>query len=278
MAQAMKVTPTATATTMHTGTSCTATTMTMAMTTMTMTIFTIMTIPTNMSIDNTAVMQLLQFTDSAFPVGTFSFSNGLETAAYEKIVTDKSTLHDFARSQAWQAAFTDGIAALYAHRAFLNEDIEEILRSDRELMLSKMNEEARIMLTRMGKKLAELGVRLYPEDTAIKTWLDKINAGETPGMYPVAQGMMFAKAGLTEKELFYSHQYGVINMVLSAALRCVRVSHYDTQELLFDLSGETETLYERVKDMRLDEMNAFFPELDILASLHEKGTQRMFMS
>lgn len=224
------------------------------------------------------VMQLLQFTDSAFPVGTFSFSNGLETAAFEKIVTGKDTLREFARSQAWQAAFTDGIAALHAYRAAKEDDSEAIVKSDRELMLSKMNEEARTMLTRMGKKLAELGVRLYPDDKTISTWLEKINASETPGMYPVAQGIMFAKAGLGEEDLFFSHQYGVINMVLSAALRCVRVSHYDTQEILFELSAETDRLYGMVKDMRLDEMNAFFPELDILASLHEKGNQRMFMS
>ena len=226
----------------------------------------------------TAMMQLLQFTDSAFPVGTFSFSNGLETAAFENIVRDKETLKEFARSQAWQAAFTDGIAALHAFRAANEGDAEAVALSDSELMLSKMNDEARTMLTRMGKKLAELGVRLYPEDELIKGWLEKINSGETPGMYPVAQGLMFAKAGLTEEDLFFSHQYGVINMVLSAALRCVRVSHYDTQEILFELSGETERLYEMVKDMRLNEMNAFFPELDILASLHEKGNQRMFMS
>ena len=226
----------------------------------------------------TAVMQLLQFTDSAFPVGTFSFSNGLETAAYEHLVNGKETLRDFARSQAWQAAFTDGIAALHAFRAASEGDEEGVLKSDRELMLSKMNDEARTMLTRMGKKLGELGTRLYREDGLIKGWLEKVNSGETPGMYPVAQGIMFAKAGLTEQDLFFSHQYGVVNMVLSAALRCVRVSHYDTQEVLFELSGETERLYGLVKDMRLDEMNAFFPELDILASLHEKGTQRMFMS
>lgn len=249
-------------------------TMTMNTTTTTTTNTTTMTDTRNA----TAVMQLLQFTDSAFPVGTFSFSNGLETAAYEKMVTGKDTLREFGRSQAWQAAFTDGIAALHAFRAFNAADREAILESDSELMLSKMNDEARTMLCRMGKKLAELGVRLYPEDDVLKEWLADINAGKTPGMYPVAQGIMFAKAGLDEKELFFSHQYGVINMVLSAALRCVRLSHYDTQEILFELSGETEKLYEMVKDMRLDEMNAFFPELDVLASLHEKGTQRMFMS
>lgn len=224
------------------------------------------------------VMQLLQFTDSAFPVGTFSFSNGLETATFERIVTDASTLKEFTRSQAWQAAFTDGIAALHAYRAFLEGDEDGIRKADSELMLSKMNDEARLMLTRMGRKLAELGVRLFPADETISSWLSDIKEGKTPGMYPVAQGIVFAKAGISEIDLFSSHQYGVINMVLSAALRCSRVSHYDTQEILFSLSDETPSLYEMVKDMTLGEMNAFFPELDILASLHEKGTQRMFMS
>ena len=67
-------------------------------------------------------------------------------------------------------------------------------------------------------------------------------------------------------------------MVLSAALRCVKVSHYDTQKILFDLSDRVEGLYDEASQMELKDMNAFFPELDILASLHEKGAMRMFMN
>ena len=32
------------------------------------------------------------------------------------------------------------------------------------------------------------------------------------------------------------------------------------------------------KDMDFEDMNCFVPEMDILASLHEKGSMRMFMS
>ena len=225
----------------------------------------------------TEIMRLLQFTDSTFPVGTFSFSNGLETAGFENIVTDKETLHAFAKSQAVQAAFTDGIAALAAHRAFLSGDYDKIVEADKTLILCKMNDEARQMLKRMGKKLGELAVRLFESEIA-KKWLEDIKNDQTPGTYPVAQGIAFAAAGISEEDLFSSHQYGVVNMVLSAALRCVRVSHYDTQEILYSMSSEVKDLYERVKVMGVNEMNAFFPELDILASLHEKGNMRMFMN
>lgn len=223
------------------------------------------------------IMHLLQFTDSTFPVGTFSFSNGLETAGFEGMVHDAATLEAFTQNQAIQAAFTDGVAAIHAYRAYEKSDFTAVCKADAELLACKMNAEARLMLQRMGKKLAELAVRLF-ESPLIGRWLSEIKAARTPGTYPVGQGMAFAAAGISEKDLFCSHQYGVISMVLSAALRSVRVSHYDTQKILFDLSAHTEQLYMQAASMSLDDMHAFFPELDIIASLHEKGNMRMFMN
>ncbi|MDE6057785.1 MAG: urease accessory protein UreF [Muribaculaceae bacterium] len=221
---------------------------------------------------------LLQMTDSTFPVGTFSFSNGLETASHMGIVHDADSLEQYTRSVARQGAFSDGVAALIAYRATLAGSLEKVELIDSQLMLFKMNDEARMMLQRMGKKLAELGVKLFPDCDIMAHWLADIKEGKTPGTYPIAQGISFAAAGLSEEDLFASHQYGVINMVLSAALRCVRVSHYDTQLILQRLCAESDALFEEARDMTFDDMNSFVPEMDIFASLHEKGNMRMFMN
>lgn len=224
-----------------------------------------------------AIMRLLQFTDSTFPVGTFSFSNGLETAAYEGIVHNADTLEKYTHDIALQAAYSDGIAALHAFRAANESRYEELLEADCQLILSKMNEEARQMLRRMGKKMVELSTHIF--DSAILwKWLEDIRNDISPGTYPVAQGLIFSLAGLSEEDLFCSHQYGVINMVLGAALRCVKVSHYDTQRILFKLSEQSQNLYEEVRTMTFADMNAFVPQIDILTSLHEKGNMRMFMN
>jgi urease accessory protein len=87
-----------------------------------------------------------------------------------------------------------------------------------------------------------------------------------------------AIAELSEYELFVSHIYGVINMILGAALRCVRVSHYDTQAIHARLSEHTDTLFDEVRALALSDMQAFAPQADILASMHEKGAMRMFMN
>ncbi len=61
-------------------------------------------------------------------------------------------------------------------------------------------------------------------------------------------------------------------------MRCLRISHYDTQRIMFRLGDQVETIYDRAREMTFDDMSAFVPQIDIVASLHEKGTKRMFMN
>ncbi len=223
------------------------------------------------------ILRLLQFSDSAFPIGTFSFSNGLESASFEKLVKDAETLRQYVHSAAQQAAYTDCIAAKEAFRRIKSGDYEGVKECDEYVILYKNNAEARLMLTRMGKKMAELSSSLTGDPLLVR-WLDDINKGNVAGTYPVTQAIAFAIVGLDEQSLFYSHQYGVINMILSAALRCVRVSHLDTQKILYDMEADIDKSYLKVKDMTLNDMNAFVPELEIMASVHETGMMRMFMN
>ena len=95
-------------------------------------------------------MRLLEFSDSAFPVGTFSFSNGLESASFERIVHNAGSLEQYTRTVLQQTVHCDAIAALIAFRAATSNDYETIQEADRQIILCKMNAEARLMLTRMG--------------------------------------------------------------------------------------------------------------------------------
>ncbi len=223
------------------------------------------------------MMRLLQFCDSAFPVGTFSFSNGLETAALTGEVHDAETLEAFARVALRQAAYSDGIVALHAHRAALADDYGAICEADRQLMLGKANAESRLMLQRMGKKMAELCNGIFGDALTVR-WMGDIEAGDVPGSYPVAQALAFACAGLSEEALFCAQRYGLLSMLLGAALRCVRVSHYDTQHILGRLGGETGAAYREIYALGYEDIHVFAPQMDLWASLHEKGMMRMFMN
>lgn len=223
------------------------------------------------------LMHLLQFSDSAFPVGAFSFSNGLETASFEKIVYDADSLEQYTRTALHQTIYCDAIAALIALRAAGQQDYTTLLKADQQVILCKMNAETRLMLTRMGKKMAEICTQITP-GTLMTQWLEDIRREQTPGTYPLAQAIWFQQNDLTGKDLFASIVYGAVNMILNAALRCVKVSHYETQKILHRLCKTAAKDYEAVKEMEFEDMQTFAPEMDIIASLHEKGKMRMFMN
>lgn len=222
-------------------------------------------------------MRLMQLTDSTLPIGAFSFSNGLETAAAQGLVHDAATLEEYVRDIVRQALYTDGIAALHAHRSQTAQRYRGIVEADRSAFVCKMSDELRLMTCRMGKKLAELSLRIL-ERQNVRLWLLDIEASRTPGTYPAAQGMIFAAWSIDERQLISAHIYGAANMVLGAALRCIRVSHYDTQRILFRLGDDAGRMYESIRDCTTDDIRTFTPQIDILASMHEKGTQRMFMN
>lgn len=232
----------------------------------------------------TDVLRLLQFGDSAFPVGAFSFSNGLESGVQHGAVHDLCTLEQFVRTAIHQAATVDGIALLVAHRSAEKSDLDSVVAADRALIQRKLNEEMRIMTTRMGRKLAELAVHMLDakgscaNPTLLGRWLDQIRGGVTPGTYPVGLALVFAAFRLDGRQAFAAHQYGVAAMMLGAALRLMRVSYLDTQTVLLEVNGTAEEAYQRIAGASLDQMAGFAPLTDILAASHRHAHVRMFMN
>jgi urease accessory protein UreF/urease accessory protein UreE len=208
----------------------------------------------------------LQCADSAFPVGSFAFSCGLEAAVGEQVVTSPESLRQYIITQMSLSAYTDGIASLHAYRSRLQHNDAGVTEADNAVKQCKMNEEMRRMQLRMGGKLRELAMHLIKKD---------FKEAET---YPVVQGLLFAELGLTECHLFVAQQYGVVNTLLNAALRCMRISHFDTQNILFSLSSMVVDLYREVSKCGLGDMQSFAPQTDFFASQHEHGGTRMFMN
>jgi urease accessory protein len=219
----------------------------------------------------------LQFGDSMFPIGGFAFSGGLESAIQKRVVIDAPTLEAFARTASEQAAVGDGIALVFAHRAAAAGDIAELVRIDERVYARKLSSETRTMSVRMGKKFAEMGAELIcaPE---LHAWRSQIGNGTTPGCYPVALALNFAVQGLPARDAFVVHQYGVAAMILSAALRLMRIGHVDTQRMLFRLNADADAAYEIAARARLDDMAGFAPLAEILAAAHVKAHVRLFMN
>ncbi|MDR4482262.1 MAG: urease accessory protein UreF [Nitrospirales bacterium] len=223
------------------------------------------------------LMRVLQFGDSVLPVGSFTFSNGLESAVEHGVVHDLTSLRQFVRVAVEQVATSDGIAVLVAFRAARAGDDCRINEVDHAVFNRKLNEEIRTMTVRMGRKLAEMADRVLGPSAA-SAWLCRIKEGKTPGCYPIGQALIFASLGLSEQDAFAVHQYGLASMMLAASLRLMKLHYLDAQAILFEINSDAEAAYERVAASSLEDMAAFAPVMDILASAHVQAKVRMFMN
>lgn len=224
-----------------------------------------------------ATLRILQFGDSMFPVGAFAFSGGLEMAVQQGVVSDRTDLAEYVRTVTHLAATGDGVALLHAHRGAFAGDLDLVRRTDEAVYLRKLSEESRAMTVRMGRKLAEAAAHIVG-DSILDKRLRDTDLDRVPVTYPVALGALFAHLGLTEENAFATHQYGVAAMVLSAALRLMRVSHLDTQAILYAVNTTAVEEYQGVQTASLEDMATFGPVIDVLAAAHLHAHVRMFMN
>lgn len=223
------------------------------------------------------LLRILQFGDSALPVGGFSFSNGLESAVAQNLVHDAPTLREFVLTAMRQSATSDGVALLCAHQASRAGDIDALLSIDRTTYERKVNEETRLMSVRMGRKLCELGDAVIGHKL-IRDWLKRIKSAQTAGTHPVSLAITLGTLGVARRDAFGVQQYGVATTILSAALRLMRMSFVDTQTILLDVGGTIDAAFEDIADAGIEDMASFAPMTDILAAMHVKGHIRMFMN
>lgn len=223
------------------------------------------------------LLHLLQFGDSALPVGGFSFSNGLESAIQQNIVHDADGLREFVLTAMRQAATCDGVALLCAHRAAMARDLAALTAIDRTTFERKLNEETRLMTVRMGRKLCELSDAIIGDELN-RDWLGRIKRAETAGTHPVSLATATAALGIERRDAFAVQQYGVATTILGAALRLMRMSFVDTQRILLDATATVAPAYEEAADATIEDMACFAPMTDILAAVHVKGHVRMFMN
>jgi urease accessory protein len=223
------------------------------------------------------IARMLQFGDSMFPIGGFSFSCGLESAIQKGVVVNAITLHAFTRTAVEQAARGDGIALIHAHRAAAADDLDTLIHIDEQVAARKLSEEMRMMSVRMGKKFTEISAQMIGTPLICR-WRECIEASVTPGCYPVALAINFAAQGLPPIGAFTVHQYGVAAAILGAALRLMKVSHVDTQKIVYELNGSAEAAYELAAAAPLSNMAGYAPLAEILTAVHAKAHVRLFMN
>lgn len=221
---------------------------------------------------------LMQFGDSALPIGGFAFSQGLEGAVAAGMVTNCEQLEGYLRAQLHTVAHTDVVAANVARECCLTDNLQRLVATDRRLLCCKSSHEARLQALRMGQRLRQLLLHLFPHCPDTTTLERVVSEGLAAGCYATTMGVAALPLGLSAEELCCTMLYSSASQLLSASLRLMRIDHLASQLLLHRLGDYALRLWSQIEGHTEQHIGLFAPMIDIATSLHERGRERLFMN
>jgi urease accessory protein len=207
----------------------------------------------------TGLLIALQQADSAFPSGSFAFSNGMEGLAAHGARLDRHGLAAIVISvlrHRWESA--DRVALVQAHRA--GDDLAAIAAIDAAVEAATLAEPLRI-----GSKRNAAPLRVL------------IDAGQARGHLPVVQGFVWRALGLTEDLAIAVSGYTTAAGLVTAAVRLGCIGAIDAQAALASaLAVMTELAQAPVAPDAA--ISSFMPWLDSAAARHARASLRLFVN
>jgi urease accessory protein len=219
------------------------------------------------------LLTILQHADSAFPSGSFAFSNGIEGLAALNAPLDGGGLRDVVvmlLRHRW--ATSDRIAVARAHRA--RGYLDAIAAIDQSVEAATLAEPLRTGSKRNGNALLAAHVRLQTPGAAGLRAL--IEDGKTHGHLPVVQGFVWRARGIGEADAVAVSGYAAASGLIAAAVRLGLIGAVEAQAVLADILPTITKLSAPVR--REAEIESFMPWVDVAAARHARAHLRLFAS
>lgn len=220
-------------------------------------------------------LRLLQLADSAFPVGGFAYSHGLEWLVNRGDVRGEPDTRDFLAVFVEQVVARQHLPA--AALAMRVRGEAGIVRADIALDASISAEAEREGGRAMGARLLELASSVLGSPTCASL-LTAVRNGETPGQYTVAFAAAARDAGVDVRPALEAIGYGLVSSVTQAAVRLgVIGAEAATRLTAFTLPAIAAAAERTVREPR-PRVGAFAPGIESAAMLQPTLRFRMFAS
>ncbi|MGB2932080.1 MAG: urease accessory UreF family protein [Methyloceanibacter sp.] len=219
-----------------------------------------------------ATMTVLQFGDSFFPSGAVSFSWGLEGLTESGVVADAAAVRSFVIGQlhARWAQF-DRAVVVAAHGAMMS--LEGVAGIDDQVEIQTPSSELRSGSRRMGEAMLSVFARLGIGDA--DTYRGMIKQGLAQGHLAPMQGLLWGRAGLSERDAVALSAHTFCTGLLGAGIRLGCLTHIDAQRILTEARGEAASLAE-LPVPPLTELSSYGVEAEIAVMQHVHNHTRVF--
>jgi urease accessory protein len=222
------------------------------------------------------LLQLMWLASPALPVGSFSYSEGLEAAVEAGHVTDEAQAAEWLSNQLQLTLARSDLPALArAHAAWQAHDAAQAQAIDAWLRCTRESAEFRAQAEQMGRSLLDW---LRNGAHAADPRLAALGAGPAAPLWPTTFALAAALAGATVRDALLAFAWGWAENVAQAAMKAVPLGQAAAQRVLTRLAAELPAVVEQALTLPFEDQQAHAPMLAILSAQHETQYSRLFRS
>lgn len=218
--------------------------------------------------DGRALLRLLAWLSPAFPVGSFSYSHGLERAVHDGLVADAGDLRAWLETLAEDGSgWNDAVLLAESwRRAAANGDVGEIAELAEALAGSH---ERHLEAMAQGTAFLE----------AVRAWSGPA-VRDLPGdcAYSVAVGVVAGRLGVPLRDVSAAFLHGFLSNQLQAAIRLGVLGQIEATKLLAGFEPLVLALAARAAASTLDDLGGAAFVAETMAMRHETQPTRLFRS
>lgn len=224
---------------------------------------------------------LLHTTDSAYPIGGFAHSGGLEGMVALDEIRSAEDLRRFMHEEVAATLGNVELPLLYqSWLAATADDTGVLVQLDQVSEAVRFAAEQRQASRRLGLQRWSLIGKLHgPKlDDEQRAMLDRLGAGLPYKHLCIVAGVEAALLNLpvTAAMMALSHQ--TVMMVAQAAMKIMRIGQTSVQALVAEMVSLQPALIAHAQSLDLDDVGACLPRLDVATAWHETANARMFLS
>jgi len=224
--------------------------------------------------DNLALLHLLNLVSPALPIGSYSYSQGLESAIEKGWVSNEAELEDWLDGILEHSLCRLDIPSLLqCHQAWSDGDRQKFALWNQRILASRESRELLLEDTQTAAALIKLLRQIYPADS--NTGQDfpggKISL---PAAFAVAGHLWQIPAAETALALLWSWAENQV----AAGIKLIPIGQTSGQRVLHHLKQRIPCCFEAALTLPLQQIGSGLPGLALASAAHETQYCRLFRS
>ncbi|WP_205600682.1 urease accessory protein UreF [Gracilibacillus sp. YIM 98692] len=227
---------------------------------------------------STKFLYLMHIHDSAFPIGTYTHSFGMETYIQEDVIRTKEDLFQFCSMYIHEnLVYTDAIFVKEGFEKIEQGDISVLIRLEKICDASKNAEETREASRMIGKQFLQ-AVLPVTDSESLEKWKQLFKEKKVHGHFPLAYTLytydMDFDLYTTILTFLYSSTVGLVHN----AVRAIPLGQKAGIEVIHRLIPEMEKAAIKVMEMDLSDLSNHALGLELSSMKHKHLHSRLFIS